>query len=351
MAYEVVNTSVVRGLTSGHSGYCDVIRTRGLPEEITPLLAPLNFYNEKLARGKAACGVRTIRFGGRVWGIVSRVVPNGNDYTGRPNRLAHHVIAPPSELKTLCPVTILAEYTFRDTFTEVPRYMDREPLISETTQKFDHVWEFLGGEAWRSHIANLALSGSRVVLFIPPSVDGRDVLISILLGIPVERRWEIGVVEASSAEQCWAHHALIRILTLSEADACVNQSWPGEVVLDLRHRPTPPSKFSAPGKQVATKNVVSDKDTIGKPDFTVFGASAERRSSIEIDKPSHPIVVNIDFSPVLVGESEPDALPARIRLGSSDAENPILSAKLITFWLLVGAMFGAIVGLFIVKLK
>lgn len=257
MPYEVVNTSVAHGITAGHSGFCDVLRTRGLPEEITPLLAPLNFYNEKLAKGKPAYGVRSIRFGGQLWGIVSRVVPNGNDYTGRQNRLAHHLIAPPSELETLCPATVLAGFSFRDGFTDTPRYLDRAPEVSESADTFEDVWECMGGKEWREHISSLALSGSRVVVLIPPAANGRSVVISILLGIPKERRWNIGIVEASSAEQCWGNNALIRVLTIGAIDADGQRSWPGEVLVDLRHHSKPPSVALKVPIQKGKSNLIS----------------------------------------------------------------------------------------------
>ncbi|NDG64730.1 MAG: hypothetical protein EBY29_14910, partial [Planctomycetes bacterium] len=115
------------------------------------------------------------------------------------------------------------------------------PEVIENEKSFDDVWECMGGKGWRLHIAALALSGSRVVVLIPPSAEGRSVVISILLGIPLERRWEIGVVEASSAEQCWAHNALIRVLAMDANDAEGDRAWPGEVVVDLRRQSIPPS--------------------------------------------------------------------------------------------------------------
>ena len=344
MPYEVVNTSVARGLTSGHSGFCDVLRTRGLPEEITPLLAPLNFYNEKLARGKPAYGVRSIRFGGRMWGVVSRVVLNGNDYTGRQNRLAHHVIAPPSELATLCPAAVLAGYAFRDTFDEPPRYLDREPEVPEIARSFDDVWECMGGKGWRSHIATLALSGSRVVVLAPPSAEGRSVVISILHGIPLERRWEVGAVEASSAEQCWAHSALIRVLTMDANDAEGDRAWPGEVVVDLRRQSIPPS---------AKQEVLVEKEP-KKLDFSSFAPPVQESSVSETEKSSKPIMVHIDFTSQTAAGTNDHSAP-------SSSEQPTKSTpsvgaskvvwKQTIVWFILGAIVGALAGFFIVNLK
>ena len=344
MPYEVVNTSVARGLTSGHSGFCDVLRTRGLPEEITPLLAPLNFYNEKLARGKPAYGVRSIRFGGRMWGVVSRVVLNGNDYTGRQNRLAHHVIAPPSELETLCPAAVLAGYAFRDTCNESPRYLDREPEVPEIAGSFDDVWECMGGKGWRSHIAALALSGSRVVVLIPLSAEGRSVVISILLGIPIQRRWEVGVVEASSAEQCWAHTALIRVLAIDANDAEGDRAWPGEVVVDLRRQSIPPS---------ANQEVLVENEPV-KLDFSAFATPVQESSASKTEKSSKPIMVHIDFSSQTADGTHDHRAPS---FGEEPAQlTPSVGASKVVWkqtivWFILGAVVGALAGFFIVNLK
>jgi len=340
MPYEVVNTSAVRGLTTGHSGYCDVLRTRGLPEEITQLLAPLNFYNEKLARGNSVCGVRSIRFGGGIWGIVSRVLPNGNDYTGRTNRLAHHVIAAPSELASLCPASILAGYTFRDTFTDTPRYLDREPEIQVVPQSFGEVWDDLGGNGWRTHIAKLAMAGSRVVVLIPTSVDGKSVVASILLGIPLVRRWEIGVAEASSAEQCWAQNVLVRILSMDLADASSERRWPGEEVVDLRRKAEPPSE------QV---EVPVEKDSV-KLDFGAFVQPRQELRSVGIEESLQPIAVNENLDSPSVGKNSLGVTPSRTSRPSDPPMTSTISWKLTIVWLLLGAIVGAVTGLFVVNL-
>lgn len=344
MPYEVVNTSVAHGLTSGHSGFCDVLRTRGLPEEITPLLAPLNFYNEKLARGKPAYGVRSIRFGGRMWGVVSRVVLNGNDYTGRQNRLAHHIIAPPSELESLCPANLLAGYSFRDAFTDLPRYLDREPEVTENEKSFDDVWECMGGKGWRSHIAALALSGSRLVVLIPPSVEGRSVVISILRGIPIDQRWQVGVVEASSAEQCWAHSALIRVLAMDANDAEGDRVWPGEVVVDLRRQSIPPS---------AKQELFVGKQAT-KLDFSAFAPTSQEMTESETEKSSQPIIVNIDFaseaSEGIDDQHDPCSGENSTQSTPSFGVSKVVFKRIIV-WFILGAVVGALTGFFIVNLK
>ena len=340
MPYEVVNTSVVRGLTTGHSGYCDVLRTRGLPEEISQLLAPLNFYNERLARGNSACGVRSIRFGGRMWGIVSRVLPNGNDYTGRTNRLAHHVIAAPSELASLCPATILAGYQFRDTFTDTPRYLDREPETQVATQSIAEVWGCMGGKGWRTHIANLAMAGSRVVVLIPTSVDGRSVVASILLGIPLERRWEVGVAEAASAEQCWTQNVLVRILSMDLADSSSERLWPGEEVVDLRHQAEPPSE---------QLEVPVEKDSV-KLDFRAFIEPRHESHTVGIEESLQPIAVNENLDSSSVGKSALGVTPSSTTRRSDSPMTSTISWKLTIIWLLLGAIVGAVTGLFVVNL-
>ncbi len=337
MPYEVVNTSVAQGLTPNHSGYCDVVRTRGLPEEITPLLAPLNYYDDQLGRGRPAFGVRTIRFGGRAWGVVSRVIPNGNDYTGRPNRLAHHVLTPPSETDSISPARILSQFKFRDSFDGTPRYLDREPEIPSTESNCDEVWTALGGQGWCLHISQLALAGSRLVVLIPPSVDGRSVVTSLVAHLPIDQRWALSVAESSSAEQCWAQGVAVRILTTDLDDESGRRTWPGEVLIDLRVSRTAPAPSRSRERDVAQGSATEPSQVV-ELDFGAFDAN---RSEGRSDEGSGPIEVAISFesAPVVTrhgaGERTHDCRPLEIQP---------TSWKQIVAWTILGLITGGFLG-------
>ncbi len=343
MPYEVVNTSSARGLTEGHAGFCDVIRTRGLPEEITPLLAPLNFYDHALGRGRPAHGVRTIRFGGHLWGVVSRVVANGNDYTGRPNRLAHHVVMPPSELDSYNPADILLHFAFRESFDGSPRYLDREPVIEDAESACDDIWDSVGGIGWCSHIARIGLSGSRAAVLVPPTLDGRQFIAALLSRLPSEQRWEFGIVESATAEQCWAQGVKVRILALEPDDPAGNRSWPGEVVVDLRTRHTPPAKedrVRAPSVAPAVPGVTAEIDfSVFQVDVPWQGKENEAAKVAEKSdqNPSddHPIIVDFDDGALIV-----DAAP----IGPLKVHR---SWTQILFWLVCGCVAGGFVGVLI----
>ena len=350
MPYEVVNTSSARGLTEGHAGFCDVIRTRGLPEEITPLLAPLNFYDHALGRGRPAHGVRTIRFGGHLWGVVSRVVANGNDYTGRPNRLAHHVVMPPSELDSYNPADILLHFAFRESFDGSPRYLDREPVIEDAESACDDIWDSVGGIGWCSHIARVGLSGSRVAVLVPPTLDGRKFIAALLSRLPIEQRWECGIVESATAEQCWAQGVRVRILALEPDDPAGNRSWPGEVVVDLRTRHTPPAKEDRVRAPSAAPAVPVAGGT-AEIDFSVFQVDVPWQAKEQEDasgdqRDDQPVGMDLDADVARdvarVGVPV-DRTPVHAHDGASESR----SWTQILFWLVCGCVAGGFVAILI----
>lgn len=342
MTFEVINTSAVKGIASSHSGYCDVLRTRGVPDEISQLLEPLNSYNEKLGRGRPACGVRSVRLGSQSWGVVSRVLPNGADYTGRSNRLAHHVIVAPAELKTNCPGAILAGYAFRDVFTEAPRFLDCEPVLPTDSSRCAVVWSSLGGYSWCTHIADKALAGSRVLVLIPLAVDGRMVVASIVACLPVDRRWNVGVVEAVGSEDCWEHDVRVRVLAVGSLAELGQRSFPDEVVVDLLDcRATPADQPRHLGRVAAQQTSAAAKplrldfsafDTPVQPEATDSPAPTDSdeikvRSAARsgVERRSYPVA-----SPTI-----PEAEPSESRIG---------------FWMFLGAVGFILVGFLVFML-
>lgn len=291
-----------------------------------------------------------------MWGVVSRVVPNGNDYTGRQNRLAHHVIAQPSELESLCPASILSGFAFHDSFTGSPHYLDREPVMSVSERNDESVWDCMGGSGWRAHIAELALATSRIVVLIPPEADGRSVVASIVLALPIDQRWAVGVVEATSAEQCWAHNVRIRVLTMAPRDDGSERAFPGEVVVDLRHQPNPPKRADRSIGELAAPP--SDASECGHTDqafdFSAFTTPIQDKPQIQVAEPLAPSAVAIDSRSQQVSAGDVNVsrrLPEVKEMPRQAAREPASFWKRIGIWFIFGAVLGALAGLLILKWK
>lgn len=101
MAQELLYTSAPRGLKSGSRGFCTVEATAGLPPALVTALEGLSAYRHVAPAGDPANPVVyshvTLAVGGRTYSVISRIGDAGTDYTGRTNKLAHHVALDPSE--------------------------------------------------------------------------------------------------------------------------------------------------------------------------------------------------------------------------------------------------------------
>lgn len=108
MSYEILYTSAPSGLKPGSSGYCTVQGSRGIPAPAVDLLESLSGYRHVFTPGSPEAkhnpvnwGHYLIRVAGRVEHVLSRVGDCDLDYTGRSNKLAHHLVVDAPTTATL----------------------------------------------------------------------------------------------------------------------------------------------------------------------------------------------------------------------------------------------------------
>lgn len=99
MPYEILYTSAPSGLKPGSSGYCTVKSSRGIPAPAVDLLESLSGYRHVFTPGSPEAGRNPVNWGhyllrisGRTEHVLSRVSDCELDYTGRSNKLAHHMV-------------------------------------------------------------------------------------------------------------------------------------------------------------------------------------------------------------------------------------------------------------------
>lgn len=113
MIEELVYTSATRGLKAGSRGFCTVASTAGMAGPLASLLESLSGYRHLAPPGSTGSDQNPIvfshlqcRLGGRTLHILSRIADAGMDYSGRSNKLAHHIVLADGELKTLNPAWV-----------------------------------------------------------------------------------------------------------------------------------------------------------------------------------------------------------------------------------------------------
>jgi hypothetical protein len=333
MPFEVVNTSAPKGLIAGQSGYCDVLRTAGVPESICSMLAAMSGYDEALAARGEAVAVRTLRHGGETWGVVTRTVPCGADYTGRANRLAHHLVIAPTELAAFDPAMLLAGFEFRDRYAGEPRVLEEMPRTADHVAIPD-AWKMEGLEGWDIKLAQeLGRGNGRGLVLLPEGVRLAELVASFIARLRPEERWTFGVCSGCDASSAWKDRVRVRFIVASDgAGEKILATWPGETVHDLRRRPSGSIDRSGPMRSGAGASSrwarIEPEQRIEEP----AGSPALTASdAIEIGA-----IPTLNAEPATLGRSEvgPEerSRAAPVRLGWG----------IVLVWFLLGAVVGTL---------
>ena len=126
MPWELIYTSVPRGIIPGRKGYCTVAHTEGIPEEVLNAVETIGVYHHLGNPGSSANPMvyshRIVDIRGRSYHVVSRIQDCGLDYTQRSNYIAHHLIFESSEVgRYASPAAILGQWSgWKDQWGEMP---------------------------------------------------------------------------------------------------------------------------------------------------------------------------------------------------------------------------------------
>lgn len=118
MAYEIVYTSTPQGLKDGDRGFCTVAATEGIPGALQEQLESLSAYRHAFAppsdRNPVNFCYQVLRLGRDVYYVLSRIADAGIDYSGRNNKIAHHLALTTEDVRAVrsSPAALLADEEF-----------------------------------------------------------------------------------------------------------------------------------------------------------------------------------------------------------------------------------------------
>lgn len=204
MSQELHYTSVPRGLKPGSRGFGTVAATANLPDSLADRLEALSGYQAVYPPGDPSEALNPVAFvhvrltvGGYVQEVLSRIGPAGLDYSGRPNKYAHHVILEPGERPDAGPAWLLGQPGFISAaWAGEPRILaegppvprgDRPPGVAEA-------WQSLTGDAgWAGVLAEAFLADPRrpVFLVFRPGVELLPLFVEAIALLPASRRWDV----------------------------------------------------------------------------------------------------------------------------------------------------------------
>ena len=204
MSSELLYTSAAKGLRQGSRGFCTVISSTGMPSNLASKLESLSGYRQMFppespdaARNPVAYSHLTFSLGGQTTSVLSRVAAYGTDYSGRTNKLAHHVVPDRSELSTAGPAWALQQPgVMRTSWDGECKSTATGPVIptSQLSPSICHTWQTLAGDAgWAGVLANAWAQHQSKPVWIVFSLDQQASLLPLLVEatavLPESQRW------------------------------------------------------------------------------------------------------------------------------------------------------------------
>ncbi|MDB5343600.1 MAG: hypothetical protein JWP89_1977 [Schlesneria sp.] len=204
MSFEILYTSAPSGLRPGSSGYCTVLSSRGVPAPTVELLETLSGYRHLFPLGHPQALLNPVNFGhyvmrisGRREHVLSRVSDFKLDYTGRSNKLAHHIVVDEIAAVPTGPAWLLKRPDWiRDNWNGEVGLSDgnRIPAPEVRSAVPCSTWARVAGDAgWAGVLAEsfLADPNRKVFLIYQPGTDVLALFDEAIALLPESKRWDV----------------------------------------------------------------------------------------------------------------------------------------------------------------
>ena len=170
MSQELLYTSAPEGLNPGDQGFCTVVCTQGMPRNLKEVLESLSGYRQADQPPHPVNYSHVMHtIGGKRYQVLSRVSDYEKDYSGRTNKLAHHVALTLDDLPASGPAALLEAGLGQTRWDGQTRWEPQGPVlpIAEFYQGPCRHWEALAGDAgWAGVLAESAADGSNRPMYV-----------------------------------------------------------------------------------------------------------------------------------------------------------------------------------------
>lgn len=204
MSQELLYTSAPKGLRPGSRGFCTVACTQGMPPNLVERLESLSGYRQLYPPDSPQAGLNPVvhthlrlAVGGIRYHVLSRVAAAGLDYSGRTNKLAHHVVLAPRELSPAGPAWLLSSAGFMQTSWQgEPELLPigRRPPQGTLEPNVCRAWRAATGDAgWAGVLAATAAETPMrpAFLIFEPGMELLPLLVEAQSLLPPKRRWAV----------------------------------------------------------------------------------------------------------------------------------------------------------------
>ncbi|MEM1445585.1 MAG: hypothetical protein AAGF84_05980 [Planctomycetota bacterium] len=200
MAWQLIYTSASRGLAEGSRGFCTVAATTGMPASLIPRVEALSGYRPMPADSPTPYPVQfthvRLEHAGQTLSVVSRIVHAGHDYSGRTNKLAHHVVLEADEQSPSGPADWMRRFAdWIDAWDGEPRSLPATPLrlVDKRESQAGSAWSTATGDAgyagWLAERLLLDASRPTYVHHVPEQHDALALVDEAIAQLPEHARW------------------------------------------------------------------------------------------------------------------------------------------------------------------
>lgn len=279
MTAELLYTSAPKGLRPGSRGFCTVISSSGMPTNLASKLESISGYRQmfppnspEAGRNPIAYSHLTFSMGGQSTSVLSRVAAYGADYSGRTNKLAHHVVPSVSEKSSAGPAwTLMQPGLMRDSWDGNCQTTAAGPMIPNGSVNAGLCanWQRLAGDAgWGGVVANAFHVGRGKPLWVVYPLEQQAQLLSLLNEaialLRPEFRWK-ATFSTYAGQLSPDINCQVRCVVEGSQDARMaaargtviqlgsdNGAVPSSDLVDLARGKTPAPSLSAPVAPAAT---------------------------------------------------------------------------------------------------
>ena len=244
MIQELISTSSPRCL-NGNAGFGIVAQTRGMAPNVCLVADSLSGYTHIAVPGSGRNPTVYLhalrRTGGATRHIVSRIADSGNDYSGRSNRIAHHLVIEEGYVRNLPggPADLATQNIFRLNWNDNPGELpSRDLRFPDVPPKKCLHWEQITGDAgWGGIVAEHTEKGNPINIVFSPEQHKSEHLLALigeaLALLPLSVRWRVTFSTYYMKAQETSTDAIQIRCCLAGSE---ERQTSGTLVLDLRQR-------------------------------------------------------------------------------------------------------------------
>jgi len=196
---ELIFTSSSRGLQVGKSGFCTVAATAGMTPGLIRMLESLSGYRHLFAPGTPEAKKNPIAYsyvkakvGNDFRYVLSRVKDCGVDYSGRSNKIAHHLSLQSNRQASSPTRTLLEKKFFVDQWEKPAANLPPRALPGKYSKPSPcSYWQKVTGDAgWAGELIESCQMNKIVYLIVKPSTPVMGLIHQAISLLPADQQWQ-----------------------------------------------------------------------------------------------------------------------------------------------------------------